>query len=104
MANWPYGVPAYGEPTMANYCMVKCRIPDRNNVMIPSFISDLPNNRKFLNRFQYVFENDPKAPVYFFGLFKGYLAIDTSRPSHYKVSKSRHFIEFFKLSLFQLIS
>ncbi len=51
-------------------------------------ISAETNDKKFLNRFQYVFENareDPKAPTYFFGLFRGYLAVDTGQPIHYKV-------------------
>jgi hypothetical protein len=46
-------------------------------------------SKKFLNRFQYVFENarnDSMAPTFCFGLFRGYLAIDTGHPLHYKVN------------------
>ena len=49
-------------------------------------------NRKFLNRFQYVADNaknDPKAPVFLNGLFRGYLAFDTGQPFHYRVSAVR---------------
>ena len=41
-----------------------------------------------LSRFQYCFDNaknDPKAPTFCFGLFKGYLAFDTGQPFHYMV-------------------
>ena len=47
--------------------------------------------KKFLNRFQYVADNaknDPKAPAYLNGLFRGYLAFDTGQPFHYRVSSS----------------
>jgi len=42
--------------------------------------------QKFLEKFQFSAsnaKNDPNAPVYFGGLYKGYLAIDTSQNSHY---------------------
>ena len=58
-----------------------------NNEAAPPASSDGAN--KFLNRFQYVFDNaknDNKAPVYCKGLFKGYLAFDTGQPFHYRVS------------------
>ena len=41
-----------------------------------------------MERYQYCFDNaknDPKAPIHFFGLFKGYLAFDTGQPFHYSV-------------------
>ena len=49
------------------------------------------NSRRFLNKFQYVADNaknDPKAPIYLNGLFRGYLAFDTGQPFHYRVSTS----------------
>ena len=33
-------------------------------------------------------QNDPKAPSYCFGFFRGYLAFDTGQPFHYRVSLS----------------
>ena len=44
----------------------------------PEQLSVSPNKLPFA----YV-KNDPNAPVYFCGLYKGYLAIDTSQNSHY---------------------
>jgi len=44
------------------------------------------NGSRFLEKFQFSAahaKNDPNAPVYFCGLYKGYLAIDTSQNSHY---------------------
>lgn len=41
-----------------------------------------------LNKFNYVAtnaKNDPNAPSYFGGLFRGYLAFDTGQPFHYRV-------------------
>lgn len=41
-----------------------------------------------MERFQIVFDNaknDPKAPIHFYGLFRGYLAFDTGHPFHYRV-------------------
>ena len=46
-----------------------------------------PQRKSLFERIQYVADNaknDPNAPSYFKGLFKGYLAFDTSQKFHYR--------------------
>jgi len=64
--------------------------PPSNNNPAADDSSEPPTTQnsgsRFLEKFQFSAahaKNDPNAPVYLCGLYKGYLAIDTSQNSHY---------------------
>ena len=49
--------------------------------------NETPPKKTLIEKFQIVAsnaKNDPNAPVYLGGLFKGYLAFDTGQNSHYR--------------------